>query len=158
MHNGYIENFRFTLMRQIRASLRDEYYNAIHGSTDSEHIFALLLNALHGHIVTLEALVEALHRAIAQLSAWADEQDIRIALNCAVTDGELLVASRFANKGPAPSLYLTNSSGFFPHAAVVASEKLWDSEEWSAVAENSIIGCDASLAVQVYRLQRGESQ
>jgi predicted glutamine amidotransferase len=44
MHNGYIENFRSTLMRQIRDTLRDEYYAAIGGSTDSEHVFALFLN------------------------------------------------------------------------------------------------------------------
>lgn len=152
MHNGYIENFRSTLMRQIRVTLRDEYYNAIGGSTDSEHIFALVLNALHGHVVTLDSLVAALHTAIAQLAVWADEQDIRIALNCAVTDGELLVASRFANKGPAPSLYYTKSSGFFPQAGVVASEKLREGEEWGAVPENTIIGFDSSLDVQSYPL------
>src|SRR5512139_3881354 len=33
MHNGYIENFRFTLMRRIRETLRDAYYTAIGGST-----------------------------------------------------------------------------------------------------------------------------
>jgi len=155
MHNGYIENFRATLMREIRTTLHDEYYNAIGGSTDSEHVFALVLNALHGQVVTLDTLVAALHTAIAQLAAWADEQAIRIALNCAVTDGTLLVASRFANKGPAPSLYHTKSPGFFPQAGVVASEKLWEGEDWVAVPENTIIGFDSSLDVQSYLLQRG---
>ena len=37
MHNGYIQNFRSTLMRRLRQALRDEYYTFIEGSTDSEH-------------------------------------------------------------------------------------------------------------------------
>ena len=157
MHNGYIDNFRFTLMRQIRTALRDEYYTAIGGSTDSEHIFALFLNTLHGHVVTLDRLMSALRDTIAQLAAWADEQGIRLALNCAITDGELLVTSRFANTGPAPSLYYSNNTGFFPQAGVVASEKLSTGEEWETVTENTILGFDSSLDARQCRLQRGES-
>jgi ergothioneine biosynthesis protein EgtC len=46
IHNGYIENFRQSLYRQIRDHLDDEFYTSIDGHTDSEHIFALLLNNL----------------------------------------------------------------------------------------------------------------
>jgi glutamine amidotransferase len=152
MHNGYIENFRVTLMRQIRTTLRDEYYNAVAGSTDSEHIFALVLNALHGQVVMLDTLVAALHTAIVQLAEWADERGVRLALNCVMTDGELLVASRFANKGSAPSLYLAKSPDFFPQAGVVASERLWAGEAWAPVPENTILGFDASLNVRSSRL------
>ncbi|MGH7966260.1 MAG: ergothioneine biosynthesis protein EgtC, partial [Candidatus Binatia bacterium] len=67
MHNGYMQHFRSTLMRRMREALRDEYYTAIGGSTDSEHIFALFLNFLHGRPVTLPALVAAMSTTLDQL-------------------------------------------------------------------------------------------
>jgi glutamine amidotransferase len=153
MHNGYIENFRFTLMRQIRESLRDEYYTAIGGSTDSEHIFALFLNYLHGQVVTLENIIGALHETLSRLAGWAEELDIRVALNLAVTDGDYIVASRFSNKGPAPSLYFVKNAGLFAAAAAIASERLWLGEEWVEIAESSIVGFDTSLDLHDYRLE-----
>ncbi len=155
MHNGYIENFRFTLMRQIRETLRDEYYTAIGGSTDSEHIFALFLNFLHGQTVTLETIVEALRLTIGQVARWAAALDIRVALNLAVTNGAYVVVSRFSNKGPAPSLYYATNAGMFPGAGVIASERLWAGETWTAVQENCILGCDASLEWRYLQLERG---
>jgi glutamine amidotransferase len=155
MHNGYVENFRSTLMRSMRDVLRDEYYTAIGGSSDSEHIFALFLNSLHGQPVTLPTIVEALHETIDQLTYWADDLDMRLALNLAVTDGECVVVSRFANKGPAPSLYYAKDAAFFPQACVFASEKLWSGSEWSAVPEDSIVGCDPTLDLHFYGLHRG---
>ncbi len=155
MHNGYIENFRFTLMRQIRETLHDEYYTAIGGSTDSEHIFALFLNFLHGQTVTLETIVEALRLTIGQVARWAAALDIRVALNLAVTNGAYVVASRFSNKGPAPSLYYATNAGMFPGAGVIASERLWAGETWNAVQENCILACDASLEWRYLQLERG---
>jgi len=147
MHNGYIENFRVTLLRQIRAALRDEYYTAIVGSTDSEHIFALLLNFLHDQTVTWQTIAEAMQATIRQLEQWATQQQIRIALNLAVTDGESVVASRFANQGPAPSLYALRDHSFFPGAVVVASEKLFCDSHWVAVPEDTIVALDPALTV-----------
>jgi glutamine amidotransferase len=154
MHNGYIENFRFTLMRQMREALRDEYYTAIGGSTDSEHIFALFLNFLHGRPAVLETLVAALQQTIAQLVCWGEGSDIRLALNLAVTDGECVVVSRFANQGPAPSLYYAKNTGIFSQAGVIASERLWAGFDWSSVPEDNIVAFDTSLDLQFYRLQR----
>jgi predicted glutamine amidotransferase len=142
-------------MRQIRETLRDEYYTAIGGSTDSEHIFALFLNFLHGQFVTLETIFTALRATICQVAQWADELDIRVALNLAVTNGEYVAASRFSNRGPAPSLYYVKDAGIFPLAGVIASERLWASETWTAVPEDCILGCDASLEWRYYQLERG---
>lgn len=155
MHNGYIENFRFTLMRQIRETLRDEYYTAIGGSSDSEHLFALFLNFLHGQMVTLQTIVEALRATIDQVASWATALDIRVALNLAVTNGAHIVASRFSNKGPAPSLYYATDAGMFPRAGVIASERLWAGETWTAVPEDCILGYDASLEWRYRQLERG---
>jgi predicted glutamine amidotransferase len=46
MHNGGVENFS-AIKRKIREPLSDEIYNWIKGQTDSEHIFAYLINHLY---------------------------------------------------------------------------------------------------------------
>jgi glutamine amidotransferase len=152
MHNGYIENFRVTLMRALRESLRDEYYAGIGGSTDSEHIFALLLHLLHGRPVTLPTLMEAVGATIDRLRQWAAGGRVRLALNCAITDGECVVVSRFSTTAPAPSLYYTVASPFFPDAMVVASERLFTSPDWVAVPAGSIVGFDRGLTPSVFSL------
>ena len=67
MHNGFIEKARDGLLRKIREALRDEYYRLIRGSTDSEHIFALVLNFLHDQEQTPQAYVTAIRHTVAQL-------------------------------------------------------------------------------------------
>ena len=71
MHNGFIENFRHTLMRPIRDALQDEYYTAIEGSTDSEHVFALLLQFLHGAAYTRKNVQTAM-----QATLGCDKHDV----------------------------------------------------------------------------------
>lgn len=157
MHNGYIENFRSTLMRRIREGLRDEYYTAIGGVTDSEHIFALFLDILHGAAVTLQTLVGAMRATIQQLVQWASATRVRLALNLAVTDGTCVVASRFATSAPAPSLYYAKNTAFFPHAVVIASEKLCPSPAWSAVPEDYLLAIDTALEVRLDKLHVQEA-
>ncbi|KAJ1669833.1 glutamine amidotransferase subunit, partial [Spiromyces aspiralis] len=43
MHNGLIGEFP-RIKRQLQASLKDEIFLSIQGSTDSEHAFAVFLN------------------------------------------------------------------------------------------------------------------
>jgi len=148
MHNGYIENFRVTLMRRIREALHDEYYSAIGGTTDSEHVFALFLNFLHTQPVTATTMSGALSATIRQLHAWAEPQRLHVALNLAVTNGECLVVSRFSTSTPAPSLYYQQSSALFPNATVVASERLSPQGEWSPVPENCILTFTDDLHTQ----------
>ena len=45
MHNGSIAGFH-KIKRLLRESLKDEFYDMIQGTTDSEHAFAVFLNAL----------------------------------------------------------------------------------------------------------------
>jgi ergothioneine biosynthesis protein EgtC len=154
MHNGYIENFRSALMRQIRDVLRDEYYTAITGSTDSEHIFALLLHCLHGRPSSLPTMVAALSETIDQLLDWAKSKGVHVALNLALTNGECVVVSRCASKVPAPSLYYTINSPFFPQAVVIASERLFASSDWVVIPEDGIVAFNADLIVSHTNLRQ----
>lgn len=148
MHNGFIENFQYTLMRPIRDALQDEYYLAIHGSTDSEHIFALLLQFLHGQTYTLPAVISALHQTVGQLVGWAVEKRTQLVLNLVITNGDFIVACRFASASPAPSLYYAVDSAAFPQAVLVASERLDGSAGWQTVAEGQLLAFDKRLHME----------
>lgn len=149
MHNGFIENSRQGLLRKIRDALRDEYYQHIQGSTDSEHIFALVLNFLHGREYTQQTLAQALRETVAQLLAWTQGQQMHMALNIVLTDGENVVALRFANSSPAPSLYSLRNSTAFPEAVVIASEKLSAEPGWTAVPEGHVMTFSGTLDVHM---------
>jgi glutamine amidotransferase len=148
MHNGFIENFRHTLMRPIRDALQDEYYTAIEGSTDSEHVFALLLQFLHGYAYTRKNVQAAMQATLDQLVRWAGPKHTQLVLNLAVTNGEFVVAVRFASSTPAPSLYYAVDTAQFPHAALIASERPFASDAWQMVAEDEIIACDTELQLE----------
>lgn len=156
MHNGFIEDFRHSLMRPIRDALRDEYYTAIQGSTDSEHVFALLLQFLHGREYTQSNVLSAMGAAIEQLVRWAAPTQTGLVLNLALTNGEFVVASRFASRSPAPSLYCAFDTAEFPRAGLLASECLFASRAWRMVEEDRMIAFDARLQPESVALRLRE--
>ena len=152
MHNGFIEKSRDGLLRKIREALRDEYYRLIRGSTDSEHIFALLLNFLHGQELTPQAYVTALRHTVAQLLAWTRGQAVHMGLNLVLCDGVHVVALRFANTSPAPSLYYLCNGADFSDSVVIASEKLSADPAWQVVPESHIVTCRSATDVDLIAL------
>lgn len=145
-HNGFIENFRQTLYRPIRDSLDDIYYKAIDGSTDSEHLFAFVLNLWQRQG---GSLTDALAASIRTLADWAAKQNVAISLNLILSDGEQLVASRYANRPNPPSLYWLNGDLRYPDAFLIASEPLTPSEHWKRVPAGSILTATPGGAVQL---------
>lgn len=135
IHNGYIENFRHTLYRAMRDGLPDHIYQTIHGLTDSEHIFAMVVHGLEADGLTL---AQALQRVITSLTLDAATYGVRIAANIILSDGEQLVASRYDNTAKAPSLYWLKDHPDFPDAVLLASEPLFDSD-WISCPENTLI-------------------
>lgn len=145
VHNGFVENFRQTLYRPIRDRLGDSLYQAIQGTTDSEHIFALLLQARqHQPQLPLE---QALHQTLTTIFQLAQTFDVGVGANLIVSDGRRLIASRGANRSPAPSLYWLKDDAFFPEAVVIASEPLF-AGNWNAFPERSILSVGEDLELQ----------
>lgn len=155
IHNGYIENFRASLYRPMRKELDDDRYQAIGGTTDSEHIFALLCHNLQRSRSTDFAgvsLAEGLQTTLLQILDWARAFSVKVSLNLIISDGKQLVASRCASHSPAPSLYWLQDGSEFPHAVVIASERLFPDERWSAFPENSILAVSQDLQVKLHDL------
>lgn len=149
IHNGFIANFRETLYRPIRERLSDELYQSIRGSTDSEHIFALVMHSLE--TTPTRSLTEALCETIETLSNLGEKYQVDFSANFVLSDGKQLVASRFANRSPVPTLYWLRDDILFPDSVLVASEPLFEGS-WVPFGDRSVLTVDHDLDVQTIQL------
>ena len=141
-HNGAIKDFRRTAMRALRGSLSDASYSGLLGVTDSETIFALLLDRLReakAHPGDVGTLAEATSETLRQVSETCSNLGVYAALNVGVTDGEAFVFARYSTEGPGNSLYFVENSEAFPGAVVVASERLDSDKEWQKAPDRHLL-------------------
>jgi ergothioneine biosynthesis protein EgtC len=172
MHNGFVANFH-QIKRQLRDSLKDEFYNMIQGTTDSEHVFALFLNSLRVAFSEMDAaeMRRALVETIAHLNELARDAGITEAsfYNFAVTDGRAMVISRYCSaegiKGA--SLHYSRGTRFeclpdgicdmhsvaqdqAASSVIVASEMLTDDpDDWLDVPDNHTITVLPDFSVEL---------
>ncbi|MGL5081135.1 MAG: ergothioneine biosynthesis protein EgtC [Microcoleaceae cyanobacterium] len=148
-HNGYIDQFRQTLHRPMRDRLRDSIYARIEGTTDSEHIFGLLLDELtSAHSPTLE---QALHTTLKILAELAELHQVKVLATIIVSNGAQMVASRFAVSGIAPTLYWVKDDPQFPGSVILASEPLF-SGNWHLCPEQTLIHVGEDREIDFYKL------
>lgn len=142
VHNGFIDDFRRTLYRPIRNNLNDFAYQRIEGTTDSEHIFALIVNELeNSDRITLQ---QALSNTINLLNKLAEVDSINFSANIILSNGKELAACRYSNREKSPTLYHLNSSD----AVILASEPLF-AGDWVSCPEKSILGVGENLEVSI---------
>jgi ergothioneine biosynthesis protein EgtC len=157
MHNGHIGAFR-SIRRALLAQLGEEAFDVIHGSTDSEHLFAAFIDDLatadqkDEHVLArvLNRAVWRILELVAELGGSASSS-----LNLAVTDGDRAAACRFGND-PArkpESLYVIQRELYQPvwrgspgrrgdersTSFVVSSERLTGDTTWRMVEPNHMI-------------------
>ena len=144
IHNGFINNFRQSLYRPIREKLGDRIYQSINGTTDSEHIFALLINQLE--VSPNSTIVEALHTTLITLTQLANTYQVSFSANLIISDGHQLVASRYAYGTTAPSLYWLRDDPTFPDSVMIASEPIFTGN-WHECPEGSIFSVEKNLEI-----------
>lgn len=168
MHNGGVEHFS-NIKRKLREPLTDEFYNWIKGQTDSEHIFAYLLNDLfkNNKTVSPETVMDAFENTFSALKRMMDENDIKepAYLNMVVTNGLFIVGTRYTtdpNEEPL-TLYHSEGSRFVvedgvthlmapeddDQAVLVVSEKLSDDKNWTPIPPNHFVVVENSLNVRI---------
>ncbi|MEL6262556.1 MAG: ergothioneine biosynthesis protein EgtC [Cyanobacteria bacterium J06554_11] len=147
VHNGLIENFFESLYRPIREKLGDVAYRSIQGLTDSEHIFALLVDYLERQPGI--DLAEALRCVAFDLMGMAKRADVRVAANIVLSTGDRLIWLRYDNRQKAPSLYLLRESSLLPGAVVVSSEPLFEGD-WQPCRQGEIMSVKRDLQVKTY--------
>lgn len=149
MHNGAIEGFRHGPMRALRDSLGDESYAGLLGVTDSETVFAVVLDVLGEGA----GLAEALEEAVRRVSGVCEKLGRHATLNLALTDGREAGFSRHSTAGPGNSLYVLEDGVGFPGGVVVASERLDGDTAWREVPDHSLLTVDREHGTRVRPLE-----
>ena len=148
MHNGAIKDFRHTAMRTLCDGLSHESYSGILGTTDSETIFAVLLDRLKEN-PDLSASTAA---TLGHVSEVCREMGVYASLNLAVTDGSEMVFTRYSTDGIGNSLYLIEDGQSFPGSTVVASERLDGDRNWQAVPEQHLLSVNKERSAKLLPL------
>jgi glutamine amidotransferase len=146
MHNGAIEDFRRTAMRRLRDALSDKSYAGLLGTTDSETIFAVLLDRLREGPGDLAGAAVETVRYVSKTCAGLG---VRATLNIGVTDGGTMAFTRYSSEGPDNSLYFVEDGETFPQAVVVASEPLDETAAWAAVPDRHLLAVDRESGASV---------
>lgn len=169
MHNGSIGDFH-NIKRALRTELKDEFYHAVHGTTDSEHAFALFLNLLPDTEKQMsgEVLADTLAKTVLHISDLCQQSSAtpRLVLNFAVTDGKSVVATRFSTNDEPASLYLCSGeayncmegacqiiSGKKKRFTIIASEPVTKlREQWIPIPEHHLVLLQENLDVVMQKL------
>lgn len=180
MHNGGILSFN-KMKKKLINRLEDQFFELIQGSTDSECCFVLYIDTLYkmGYdasdkktVFTHQVLREALLTTIELIKHWqmaiTDEPSL---MNFAVTDGQLVVISRYitSKTDEAASLHFSTGSRFFEYETglfkmerldrsqdviFVASEPLtFERNDWISVPTNTTITISKSNSILMHPIE-----
>lgn len=167
MHNGGVEMFD-RIIRSIRDNLSDDLYAWIKGQTDSEHLFALFLEKLRQKPLphSAEEISQAMEEMFLDVVRLMKDNGITdpAYMNMAVTNGELIVASRYVTDPNEKELTLHHSEGSHfvsengrfsvlhekggVKSVLVTSEKLTENEEdWRMIPPRHFIIVDQAMNI-----------
>ena len=137
VHNGDIEHFA-SIKKEVINILDESLYLHIKGSTDSEHLFMLIM---HYHFIEKIKIPLAIKKAIGTVIKLQKEinKEATALVNITMIDGNDLYATKFTNGLIDPnSLYYchkTKEQGLF-----ISSEPLqFDDDNWVSVGNQHMI-------------------
>ena len=123
-HNGFVPGFRSGVGRELRRKVSETRAHGILGATDSELLFALVLDRLDAGTPPAYALVSVVDLV---------EELTTARLNLLLTDGERIAATACRN-----SLFVFDDRQL-TGAVVVASEPYDDDAGWEVVKDGSVV-------------------
>ncbi len=167
MHNGGVEHFD-RIKRELSNMLSEEMYAWVKGQTDSEHLFALMLNHLREKQPTPDQVADAFEAMIADLEKLMKAHDITepAYLNMVYTDGRIAVGLRYVSDRSDPlTMYYSEGKKYVcegnvcrmlrgmdkkEHAAMIVSEKLTDiADDFIEVPPHHFVLVDADLTIRL---------
>jgi len=167
-HNGGVEDFT-KIKRHLRSPLSNDLYNWIKGQTDSEHLFAFLLNELltNHKSISPETVVDSFEHTFRELKKLMAAYDITqpAYLNMIFTNGLFFVGTRYCTDPKEEPLTLYHSEGSRyvvedgitrmeapqddDQAVLVVSEKLTDEAYWTMIPANHFVIVEPTLNVRI---------
>ncbi|MEO6595967.1 MAG: class II glutamine amidotransferase [Planctomycetota bacterium] len=157
MHNGDIGDFA-RVRRPLLESLGDEAFGSIHGNTDSEHLFAVVIDELGKTEPNgVEHLAKVMQAAVARVVKIGEQRGTKQPsyINLALSDGESAVSCRFTTEPDydGESLFVHTGRVYVCSDGVcrmlapegsrgcvlVSSEPLSEDAGWQAIPRNSMV-------------------
>jgi ergothioneine biosynthesis protein EgtC len=127
LHNGFVTGWQRGPARLLREGLGDAAYQAVQGGSDSEGLFALVLDALDRGAASL---ADAVRSALLRLQRVCSQANVTAVATVLASDGEVLVGARHAVGLPPATLYCAGGpSGARALGWCMASEPLWSDEQ-----------------------------
>lgn len=176
MHNGVVPNFS-RIKRRVLNLLNDEMFLWVKGQTDSEHIFALLMQhlnefkAANGNVsvANIRQSFQMTFDVVQELKREAGIGDEVSTFNMMITDGHRIFGTRFSSDPDRETrtLYYASGSRFRcengvsnmvqdhsdDRAVLVVSEKLNDhKEEWTSIPPNHFISVESNMEITLHPL------
>ena len=155
VHNGELEDFHHSWLREVRRELSPLHEANITGSSDSEHLFALLREHTGEGAASPSDIVRALRRTFAYLAACAEAKGKSAMLNTVVSNGSALVGARFALRTGAPTLYTLHGRGPGGEGTWIASEPLTPDDPWQEVPEGCFVVADGKTPPRAFEIAPG---
>ena len=139
--NGYVRKFHTRAMRPLRATLPDELYTEIRGTSDTETLFLLAVAEVRNGASLATALARTAERACSL--------EVRCMLNMMLTDGRALAVIRTSNFDETNSLYVAHRHPLAPGGTLIASERLDEASAWKVVPPHSVIEVTAGTEPRI---------
>jgi glutamine amidotransferase len=163
-HNGTIRNFD-KVRDLMLGSLDFTQRNAIHGTTDSEHVFHYLLS-LWSKAPEVD-LLKTVRTGLRQVIEWSRmvDPDAAPSLNIVLTDGDRMVGSRLGRTlwflarravhkcDICGKTHVHHETGAHYRSIEVASEKLTDDEDWKGVPDGCVYAVDPDFRLRFEPLE-----
>ena len=149
-------------------------YAWVKGQTDSEHLFALMLDHLQAEQPTPDQVADAFEAMIADLEKLMKTHGITepAYLNMVYTDGRIAVGLRYVSDRSYPlTMYYSEGKKYVcegnmcrmlrgmdkkEHAAMIVSEKLTDiADDFIEVPPHHFVLVDADLTIRLRAVGRG---
>lgn len=148
MHNGELSPFS-KLKRKLHNELSEKRFLSLQGSTDSEVIFSLFLDALDEK----KDIVESLAYTINYIGVLTRKNGGYTNMNIIISNGEKFIASRYSSADKEPPSLFFKTFDHIEHddnidfklvkcnsnkSIIVASEPLRSCSTWETIPENTI--------------------
>jgi len=128
--NGFVEDFRGSHMRALRSHLPDDLYGHLAGSSDTETLFLLAVDAVQNGVSRVDALRRV--RDMVLEAVHAQNQTAQLTMVLADADG--IGVLHAASDSTTNSLYFAHRHPMAPGGTLLASERLDEHTSWEYVA------------------------